>query len=83
MRVNRALISTYNTIPPLIGLRKDHKGDLEDNPVLGPKLRPLFPANIAPNSNLRGLMARIIKVIANEVQDEIRTEVLSTEKLKY
>ena len=26
-RVNRALITTYSTIPILTGLRKDHKGD--------------------------------------------------------
>ena len=50
-------------------LCKDHKGDLEDNPVQGPKLRPICPANIAPNARLDGLMARVIKILANESQD--------------
>ena len=67
-RVNRVLISTYNTIPPLMGLRKDHKGDLEDNPILGPKMRPLCPANIAPNAGLGGLMAKVIKILANDFE---------------
>ena len=64
-------------------MRKDHKGDLEDNPTLGPKLRPLCPANMAPNSNLGNLMARIVKEMANEIQEKIETEVLSTEELKH
>ena len=45
-RVNRALISNYLSIPPLMGLRKDHKGDIDDNPEKGLKLRPLCLANI-------------------------------------
>ena len=48
-RVNRALISNFTTIPPLLGLRKDHKRDINDNLSLGSKLRPLCPANPAPN----------------------------------
>ena len=43
-RSNRALISNYSTIPPLMGLRKDHKDNINNDAVLGPKLRPLYPA---------------------------------------
>ena len=35
-RVNRALVSNQVTIPPLMGLGKDHKGDIDSNPVNGP-----------------------------------------------
>ena len=35
-RCNRALINNYATIPSLQGLRKDHKGDIENDPIIGP-----------------------------------------------
>ena len=60
-RVNRALVNSFSTIPPLMGLRKDHKPDLEGDPVLGPKLRPLCPANVAPNAPLGSLQAEIVR----------------------
>ena len=66
-----------------MGLRRDHKSDLENDPNLGPKLRPLCPENVSPNANLGNLMARLVKVLANEVQDRIETEVLSIEELKH
>ena len=47
-RINRALMSNYATIPPLTGLRKDHKPDLQGDPEIGPKLCPLCLANNAP-----------------------------------
>ena len=62
---------------------EDVKGNLENDPNLGPKLRPLCPANVAPNSNLGNLMARMTKVITDEAQDRINTEVISTEELKF
>ena len=66
-----------------MGLRKDYKDDLEDSPILGPKLRPLCPANIAPNANLGSLIAKTIKILADEVQVKINTKILSTEELKH
>ena len=65
-RVNRALVSNYVTIPPLMGLRKDHKGDIDSNPVKGPKLRPLCSANVLPNAAFGSLMAKIAKASGDE-----------------
>ena len=47
-RINRALVNNHITIPPLMEIRKDHKPDLDKDPIKGPKLRPLCPANISP-----------------------------------
>ena len=82
-RINRALISNYATIPPLMGLRKDHKECINKDPVLGPKLRPLCPANLAPSAPLANLMATICKGLADEIQNEVRTEVIITEEMMF
>ena len=60
-RINRALVSNYATIPPLTGLRKDHKPDLHGDPEIGPKLHPLCPANHAPSAPLSNLLAKVCK----------------------
>merc|ERR1712240_716598 len=67
-RVNRALISNFAPIPPMIGMRKDHKANIQNKPTLGPKLRPLCPANQAPNVLLGNMMASICRILANEHQ---------------
>ena len=82
-RINRALVNNYTTIPPLMGLRKDHKPDLDGDPSKGPKLRPLCPANISPNSALGNLMSNIVRGLADERQEKLKTEVISTEEMKY
>ena len=57
--ISRALISNFATIPPLLRLRKDHKDNINNNPLLGLKLRPLCPENQAPNAPLGNLMVKI------------------------
>ena len=37
-RIQRALVNHFSTVPPLLGLRKDHKKDINNEPTLGPKL---------------------------------------------
>ena len=76
------MVNNWATIPSLQGLRKDHKGDLEGNPTLGPKLRPLAAANKAPNANLGNMIAKIIKAIGDDLSDRKGGEVISTEHLK-
>ena len=76
-------MNSFSTIPPLMGLRKDHKPDLEGDPVRGPKLRPLCLANMAPSAPLGSLQAKIVRALADEIQDRIQTEVISTEEIKY
>ena len=66
-----------------MGLRKDHKDYINNDPVLGPKLRPLCPANLAPNAPLANLMATICKGLADEIQNRVTTEVISTEEMMY
>ena len=62
-------MSNYATIPPLTGLRKDHKPDLQGDPEIGPKLCPLCPANNAPNTPLSDLMSKVCKGLSDEIQD--------------
>ena len=81
-RCNRALINNYSTIPSLQGLRKDHKGDLDNDPMKGPKLRPLCAANKAPNAALGNLVAKILKAVGDKLCETIGAEVISTDKLK-
>ena len=82
-RCNRAMISNYSTVHPLMGLRKDHKKNIDDNEILGPKLRPLCPANVAPNTAFGNLIAKIARATADEFQYKHQTEVISTEELKF
>ena len=82
-RVNRALVTNYSTIPPLIGLRKDHKANINNDPALGPKHRPLCPANIAPNAPLRNMIAMICKALADNHQEKAKPEVIISEELMY
>ena len=67
-------------IPPLKGLRKDHKKVMD--PSLGPPNRPFLNAGIGPNANLANLQARILRPVRTVLNSEIGTEVCSTEEVK-
>ena len=77
-RVNRAMVSKFAPIPPMMGLRKDHKGNINNDETLGLKLRHLCLANKAPNAPLRNLQAKIAAGLADEMQESVCTEVIST-----
>ena len=81
-RCNRALVNNFTTIPALQGLRKDHKGDIDNVPIKGPKLRPLCAANRAPNASLGNLTASVLKAVGDDLSDRMGGEVISTEMLK-
>ena len=81
-RCQRALVNNCNTIPALQGLRKDHKGNIDNDPKKGPKLRPLCAANRAPNASLGNVTAQILKAVGNNICDNIGGEVISSEHLK-
>ena len=66
-RCLRALIANFVTIPVMQGLRKDHKADIDNDPNLGPKLRPLCAANRAPNAALGSIVAKTVKAIADSI----------------
>lgn len=63
-------------------MRKDHKGDLDNDPQKGPKLWPLCTANKAPNAALGNLVAKILKAVGDKMIETIGAEVISTEQLK-
>ena len=81
-RCGRALVNNYTTIPALQGLRKDHKGDIDNDPTKGPKLRPLCAANRAPNASLGNIMAQVLKAVGDNLCDKVGGEVISSEHLK-
>ena len=76
------LLLASSTIPSLQGLRKDHKGNIENDPNKGPKLRPLCAANKAPNAALANVVAKILKAVGNNISEFVGAEVISTEQLK-
>ena len=80
-RCARALISNYVTIPVLQGLRKDHKPNIDGDPSIGPKMRPLCAANKAPNANLGNLVAKVSKAVGDTIADS-GGEVISGEEMK-
>ena len=80
-RCCRALVNNYTSIPILLGLRKDHKGNIDGDSQKGPKLRPLCAANTAPNAALSNLMSKLVRAVASELGETCETEVVSTEEL--
>ena len=74
-RVQSAVKSTCTIIPPLAILLKDHKpGD--DKPV-----RPLCRSSESPNGPLSHLTAKVMNLVAKELNVQVQTEVRSTEEM--
>ena len=67
------------SVPPLGGMRKDHKTGYD--PVKGPPNRPWVPANDAPNAPLSNFCARFLKGLGNELAESYGTEATNTEEL--
>ena len=81
-RIKEALTVKNSNVAQLRGLRKDHK--VTHNAVAGPPLRPLCNGKVGPNAPLGNLMARLLKtVISGMAQNQLNTEVLSTEEVLY
>ena len=81
-RCGRALVNNFSTIPTLLGLRKDHKGDMDVNPIKGPKLGLLAAANKAPNAALGNLVAKLAKLIGDNISGRFGGKIISTQELK-
>ena len=75
--------TSYSKISGLKGLRKDHKGNINNDPIKGPKLCPLAAANKAPNTALGYLLAQIANAVGDNIADVMGTEVVSTKQLKH
>ena len=76
--MSKASTSTDILPPILYGLRKTHKA-VED-PVVGPKVRPVCAANVAPNSRL----SHFLSMIVNDFMDaeNYEGEVRSSEEMR-
>ena len=74
-RVQSAVKATNTNVPPMAILLKDHKpGD--DKPV-----RPLCRSTESPNGPLSHMTAKVMNIVATELNSENRTEVKSTEEM--
>ena len=81
-RIKEALTVKNSNVAQLRGLRKDHK--VTHNAVAGPPLRPLCNGKVGPNAPLGNLMARLLKTVRSGMaQNQLNTEVLSTEEVLY
>ena len=79
-RIQEAIKVVDCGVPPLRGLRKDHKKNAD--PVLGPPCRPYMNAGLGPNANLGNIQARFIRPVKKKLVGLIGTEVCSTEEVK-
>ena len=72
-RFREAYTMGSGTVPPVIGLRKDHKGG-ED-----PPLREVCQAREAPNSRLSTYLSGLLYRVAEQADEEQKTVLKSTE----
>ena len=79
-RINNALKSVKCTVPPLKGLRKDHKKTVD--PILGPPNRPFLNAGLGPNASLGNLQARFLRPVKTAINRMVKSEVCSTEEVQ-
>ena len=78
-RIKNAMKVTDSDVPPMKGMRKDHK--VSTDKVLGPPCRPLSNASIGPNSNLANLMTRVLQPVKQKLNSRLGAEIVSTEEL--
>ena len=79
-RIQEALKVVDCGVPPLRGLRKDHKKNFD--PVSGPPCRPYMNAGLGPNANLGNIQARFLRPVKKKLVSMLGTEVCSTEEVK-
>ena len=75
-RVRKCMLSQSSPIPPLYGLRKDHKDLPLDKIVEGPPVRPVCGVNSSPNHKLSYLLSTILSELWKEDKESV---CLSTE----
>ena len=73
------LVTEFNPVPVLAGLRKDHKQS--DDPSIGPPLRPVCKARVAPNAALGNVVSQVVKGLAKELGNKVGTDSLSSEEI--
>ena len=75
-----ALLVDHANIPVLQGLRKDHNPPIDNDPIMGPKLRPLCAANKSTTAPLGNCMAKVVRAATDEIAEKTGTEIINIEE---
>ena len=75
-RIKNNMTRANTPIPPLYGLRKDHKP--YNNNIEGPPVRPVCGATVSPNQRLSHLLSKILSKIW---KNDTNTICINTEEL--
>ena len=70
-----------SSIPPLYGLRKDHKQVPIEEEKLGPPTRPVCGATKSPNGALSNILSEVLERLSDCEDMKIGTECRSTEEM--
>ena len=81
MRVKSAMVNYGGSIPPLYGMRKDHKEVPIGQEEVGPPARPVCGANKSPNGALSNILSKILDKLSDCIDEEVKTECRSTEEM--
>ena len=68
-RTTHNYLSTNHEIPPLYGLRKDHKSVPEGDEEKGPPQRPVCGAMVASNYRISHFISQIIRPIIDQAEE--------------
>ena len=79
--MKQAITTEHGPIPPLFGLRKDHKTPSPGQEEKGPPTRPVCGASESVNGPLSHILSEILNIMADELDKEIGTECRSTEEM--
>ena len=80
-RVKSAMMNNGGPIPPLYGMRKDHKAVPIGQEEVGPPARPVCGASKSPNGALSNILSKILDKLSDCIDEEVRTECRSTEEM--
>ena len=80
-RVKSAMQSKNGSIPKMKGMRKTHKDVIVGKEMEGPDQRPVCMAKRSPNGALSHLQSEILNAIADDLDEEVKTECRNTEEM--
>ena len=80
-RVRSALRTRFCLAPPMSGYYKDHKPLVPGKENLGPKLRPVCGAVESCNGPLSNILAEILNILGDKMDNEVGALCLSTEEM--
>ena len=80
-RVKSAMQSKNGSIPKMKGMRKTHKDVIVGKEMEGPDQRPVCMAKRSPNGALSHLQSEILNALADDLDEEVKTECRNTEEM--